>query len=180
IFIQRAKQNLAYPANFILIAAANPCPCGYYKHPEKECSCTGSQVASYKRKLSGPLLDRIDIFCWAGSVTYEDLNRVHNPTASSEIKIKVQKARDLQKQRFKNENFLTNSEMHDSHLKKYCQLDPASNALLKDLVDTGQLSARGYHRVLKVARTIADLDENENITAKNLTEALSYRKRENN
>ncbi|MCD6500673.1 YifB family Mg chelatase-like AAA ATPase [bacterium] len=178
ITIQRAKHFLTFPANFTLIAAANPCPCGYYNHPEKECTCTSSQIASYRRKLSGPLMDRIDIFSWVPSLRYEELISPDRENLSNETRARVEKAREIQKERFAREGILTNSEMKIPQIKKYCQIDSRSQNVLRKFVNSGKLSARGYHRVLKVARTIADLEERESISFQNISEALSYRLRE--
>ncbi|RLC39952.1 MAG: magnesium chelatase [Candidatus Nealsonbacteria bacterium] len=178
IAIQRAKYILTFPAKFTLIAAANPCPCGYFGDPEKECTCTASQIASYRRKLSGPLIDRIDIFCWVPSLKYSDLISPDKEGQSQEIRKKVGRAREIQRERFKKEGILTNSEMKIPQIKKYCQIDSSSQNILRKYVDKGLLSARGYHRVLKVARTIADLEGREKILTDDISEALSYRLRE--
>ena len=178
ITIQRAKYILTFPAKFTLVAAANPCPCGYFGDPEKECTCTASQIASYRRKLSGPLIDRIDIFCWVPSLKYSDLISPDKEGQSQEIRKKVGRAREIQRERFKKEGILTNSEMKIPQIKKYCQIDSPSQNILKKYVDKGLLSARGYHRVLKVARTIADLEGREKILTDDISEALSYRLRE--
>ncbi|MDI6883407.1 MAG: YifB family Mg chelatase-like AAA ATPase [Patescibacteria group bacterium] len=177
ITIQRAKHCLTFPSCFTLIAAANPCPCGYHESPEKECSCTNSQIASYQRKLSGPLMDRIDIFCWVGALKYEDLISPEKESEEDEIREKIERAREIQKTRFENEAVLTNSEMKIPQIKKYCQVNGKSKIVLQKFIDSGKLSARGYHRVLKVARTIADLEGKENISFENINEALSYRLR---
>jgi magnesium chelatase family protein len=179
INIQRSKYNLTFPAKFTLIAAANPCPCGYKDDPERECTCTSSQIASYKRKLSGPLMDRIDIFCWVPSLKYEELISPDEENRIQHTRKRVQRAREIQKERFEKEGILTNSEMKIPQIKKYCQIDSTSQNILRKYVDTGKLSARGYHRVLKVARTIADLEGREKILTQDVTEALSYRLREN-
>jgi len=180
INIKRANYNLTFPSRFTLIAAANPCPCGYFNDPEKECTCTPSQIVSYRRKLSGPLMDRFDIFCWIPSLKYNDLISPDREGQSIEVKKRVEKAREIQKERFKEEMILTNSEMKIPQIKKYCQIDSKSQNILRKYVDSARLSARGYHRVLKVARTIADLDEKKNISFENVSEALIYRLRENN
>jgi magnesium chelatase family protein len=179
ITVLRAKHRLHYPARFTLVAAANPCPCGFYQSPERQCSCMGSQVASYKRKMSGPLMDRVDLFCVAPAVKYQELTQGQQQETSQQVKQRVQEARDKQKLRFQKENFFTNSQMQPQHLKQYCCLPSQSDQQLQRLVDSGQLSARGYHRVLKVSRTIADLNNHQQISNEDLTEALSYRKREN-
>lgn len=179
ILIQRAKQNIVFPAKFSLIAAANPCPCGYFNDPEKECSCAPSQVAAYRRKLSGPLMDRIDIFLWVPSLKYHDLiSPDAEPQKREEIKEKIKKARLKQEERFKNEGILLNSEMNIPQIKKYCQIDSKSQSILQKYVDSAKLSARGYHRILKTSRTIADLEEKENISFEEISEALMYRLRE--
>lgn len=176
ITVQRAQGSAVFPAKFFLIASSNPCPCGYRDDPEKTCTCTGSQISSYRRKLSGPLMDRFDMFCWVGAVKYEDLV---SPDRKIDFKTKqrIEKARQIQRERFKTENILTNSEMNIPEIKKYCPIDSGSEALLKKAVNSGELSARGFHRVLKTARTIADLNGAENISQHNITEALSYREK---
>ncbi len=179
ITIQRAKDTSTFPSKFTLIAASNPCPCGYYGDPEKECSCTFSQIASYQRKLSGPLMDRVDIFCWIPSLKYEELVSTDKQNLSDDIREKVEIAKKIQKERFGKGKILTNSEMKIPQIKKYCQVNSNSQIILKKYVDSGKLSARGYHRILKVARTIADLEEKENISFNNITEALIYRSRKN-
>ncbi len=178
ITILRAKHFLTLPARFTLVAASNPCPCGFHGDPEKECRCTNSQIQKYQRKLSGPLMDRIDIFINVPQIKYEKLVAADEENISLKIREKVEKARKIQKERFKNERILTNSEMEVPQIKKYCQIDSKSGALLRNYVNSGQLSARGYHRVLKVARTIADLETSENISFEHLSEALMYRLRE--
>ena len=176
ITVQRASYSLTFPARFTLIAAANPCPCGHYNDPDRECSCASSQVSSYRRKLSGPLIDRFDLFCWLGSLKYEEISS-QDKAHSQEIGNRVKKARKTQKQRFKAESILTNAEMTIPQIKKYCSLPEKSRSILKEF-DRGKLSARGFHRVLKTARTIADLAEKEDIGLDHLAEALSYRLRE--
>ena len=178
ITIQRAAGNLTFPAKFFLIAAANPCPCGWRNDPERACTCTSSQIASYRRKLSGPLMDRIDIFDWIPSLKYEELISPDKENLSNETRERIERAREIQKERLGNEGTLTNSEMKIPQIKKYCQIDSSSQNLLRKYVDSAKLSARGYHRVLKAARTVADLEGRENISSDNLNEALSYRLRE--
>lgn len=178
ITVLRAKHSLTLPARFTLVAATNPCPCGYYRDPEKKCNCTPSQIQKYRRKLSGPLMDRIDLFIEVPQLKYEKLVAPDEENSSLRIREKVEKARQIQKERFENEKFLTNSEMEIPQIKKYCQINLKSQELLRNYVDSGKLSARGYHRVLKVARTIADLANSENILFNHLSEALMYRMRE--
>ena len=182
ITILRAKHHLTFPSRFTLVAAANPCPCGYFNDPNKACHCLPSQIAKYRRKLSGPLIDRIDLFIDVPQLKFEKLTMPDDENCSVKIRERVEKAHQIQQERFssdKGENkILVNSEMQIPQIKKYCQIDSKSQDILRRFVDSGKLSARGYHRVLKVARTIADLDNSENINYNHLTEALMYRIRE--
>ncbi|OIP74717.1 MAG: hypothetical protein AUK06_03120 [Parcubacteria group bacterium CG2_30_36_18] len=178
ITVLRAKHSLTLPARFSLVAASNPCPCGYFGDPEKKCNCTNSQIQMYRRKLSGPLMDRIDLFISVPQLKYEKLIEPDEENCSSKIRERVVKAREIQKERFRNEKILVNSEIEIPQIKKYCQIDSKSGELLRKYVNSGKLTARGYHRVLKVARTIADLDGSEKITYNHLSEALIYRIRE--
>jgi magnesium chelatase family protein len=175
ITISRAKNTFTFPSRFMLVGASNPCPCGFLNSPERACICSPSQISMYKRKLSGPLMDRIDIFIEVPAVNYEKLTTDSGENQSKTIKQKIQQARQIQKQRFINDQILVNSEMQIPHIKKYCQHDQASQELLKKYVDSGKLSARGYHRILKVARTIADLAGSQNIHHDHIAEALMYR-----
>lgn len=175
ISISRAKNTLTFPSRFMLVGASNPCPCGYFSSPEKSCTCSPSQVAMYKRKLSGPLMDRIDIFLEMPAVKYEKLADTSAREESSAIREKIEKARAIQKERFANDGILVNAEMQLPQIKKFCAHDEASQMLLKKYVDSGKLSARGYHRILKVARTIADLAQSPNILHEHIAEALMYR-----
>jgi magnesium chelatase family protein len=174
INLLRARHALTLPARFTLILAANPCPCGNFGNPDKRCVCSSSQIKMYQKKLSGPLMDRVDLFITVPSVKYEKLaGNNDNAQSSQAAKEKVLKARRIQQNRF--DNFATNAEMGIIEIKKYCPLDGRSQTLIKNYVDSGKLSARGYHRVLKVARTIADLEESESILFDHLAEALMYR-----
>jgi len=137
-------------------------------------------VAAYQRKLSGPLMDRIDIFCWVSSLKYEHLASENQESESAQTKERITKARNVQKERLLNHGLLTNAEMTLPLIKKHCPLDSASQILLKRYVDSGRLSGRGYHRVLKVARTIADLNNRANIAPTDVSEALNYRQKTNN
>jgi len=183
ITVLRAKHQLTLPARFTLVAAANPCPCGYYGDPERECKCHFSQIQNYRRKLSGPLMDRIDIFVTVPQLKYDKLVAPGLENSSKITREKIIIAREIQKERFTHSagserEILVNSEMEIPQIKKYCQVDSKSGDLLRKYVDSGKLSARGYHRVLKVARTIADLDNSENILYNHLSEALMFRIRE--
>ena len=175
ITILRAKHRLTFPAQFTLVAASNPCPCGHFNDPEKECICTSSQIAKYKRKLSGPLIDRIDMLVNVPRLEYEKLITPDEENLSKIIRERVKRTRQIQKERFLDSKISLNSEMSIPQIKKYCPIDSKSQALLKKVVDSGNLSARGYHRVLRVARTIADLEEKESILFSHLSEALMYR-----
>jgi len=175
ITISRARHVVELPANFILISASNPCPCGYFGSEEKECKCTMFQIKNYQKKLSGPLIDRIDILINVPNVKYEKLIGPDEEN-SEKIRERVIFARNIQKERFKSNK--TNSEMTIPEIKKYCEIDSTSETLLKKYVDSGMLSARGYHRVLKVARTIADLEGKEKISFEHISEALGYRIKE--
>jgi len=179
ITVSRAKNTFTFPSRFMLIAACNPCPCGFYNDPEKTCTCTPSQVAMYRRKLSGPLMDRMDLFIEVPAVKYEKLVSEVKESESGKVRGKIEAAREIQKQRFSQDKILVNSEMNIPEIKKYCGHDEKSQSLLKKYVDSGKLSARGYHRILKVARTIADLAQSENIQYDHVAEALMYRLREN-
>jgi len=180
ITILRTRHSLTFPARFALVAASNPCPCGYFGNPEIKCTCSNSQISMYRRKLSGPLMDRLDLFITVPQIKYEKLAESDEENQTPKIREEVLKARELQKERYKDEKFLTNSEIDISKIKKYCQIDGKSQGLLKKFVDSGRLSARGYHRVLKTARTIADLENSDNILFDHLSEALSYRLRDDN
>ena len=176
ISIARARGKYTFPASFILIMAENPCPCGYYGDPEKECHCTASQILAHQRKLSGPLLDRIDIHIEVPRVKVEDL--LKKPTkddikATEEMRRKIKKAREIAKKRYQGK-ILTNSEMDAKKILKYCPLDMEKEELIKKALKAHSLSARSYSRILKVARTIADLDDREGITASDLSEAIQY------
>ncbi|MDD5145449.1 MAG: YifB family Mg chelatase-like AAA ATPase [Candidatus Pacebacteria bacterium] len=179
VTVLRAKTSLTLPARFMLIAATNPCPCGYLNDPVKRCTCTPSQIYMYRRKLSGPLMDRMDLFIDVPPLKYEKLTSPDEENSSQKIKERVESARRAQMERFKNEKILTNSEMGIPQIKKYCKIDLKSEDLMRKYVDSGKISARGYHRVLKVARTIADLSSCENISFDHLAEALMYRVKEN-
>ena len=176
ITILRARHSLTLPSRFTLVSAANPCPCGNFNNPEKECACNHHQIQTYRKKLSGPLMDRIDIFVDVPQLKYEKLVSPEQNNLWLSIRKKVQDARSLQKARFANDQ--VNSELTIQQIKQYCQVDGNSQNLLRKYVDSGKLSARGYHRTLKIARTIADLDNSEKISYEHLSEALMYRAKE--
>lgn len=175
VTISRANGSLSFPSKFVLVAAQNPCPCGYSTDPERQCTCTLGQIIKYQRKVSGPLLDRIDIHLEVPRVEYKKLTENITGESSLEILERVKKARNIQIERFSGKEALTNSEMNLEGIKKYCKLDDEGNNLLHAASKQLGLSARGYHRILKLARTIADLDTSENISSRHLAEALQYR-----
>ncbi len=175
ITVMRAVQRITFPCHFSLIAAANPCPCGHLNDPNHSCSCTPSQIAKYKRKLSGPIVDRIDMVVELPQVEFEKLTAPSSNQETIEAKGEIEKARKIQYERFQENQMMTNSEMEIPEIKKYCQINSSANNILRSYVNSGKLSARGYHRVLKIARTIADLAKTEEITLENLHEALMYR-----
>jgi len=179
ITIMRAGHQLDLPCRFSLIAASNPCPCGFLNDPVNNCTCSPSQIAKYRRKLSGPIIDRIDIFVDLPPVKFEKLESKEEDK-TKETRDGIIKARQIQKQRLERDKMLTNSEMQIPQIKKYCQVDSAAKNILKNYVDSGKLSARGYHRILKVARTIADLENSSNILTEHINEALMYRSRQKN
>ena len=180
VTISRAATSLTYPSGFMLIAALNPCPCGYYTHPKKTCRCSHHQIQKYRNKISGPLLDRIDIHIDVPPVAYRDLQNAVAEESSASIRERVIKARKHQTRRFGAEKILTNAQMKNRHLKKFCRIDQASAQLLESAVDKLNLSARAYNRVLKIARTIADLEDDENIQPEYIAEAVQYRSLDRN
>ncbi|MEW6027413.1 MAG: YifB family Mg chelatase-like AAA ATPase [Planctomycetota bacterium] len=175
ITIGRAVTSVNYPAKFMLIAAMNPCPDGNFGDPKRECHCTPRQIQQYRSKISGPLLDRIDIHIEVPSVAYRDLANKAEGTPSAEMRRQVIQAREVQTQRFNNEKILTNSRMNNRQIKKYCRLDDGSESLIKQAIDELGLSARAYTRILKVARTIADIEGRGDISAQHISEAIQYR-----
>jgi magnesium chelatase family protein len=176
ITISRAKFTVDYPASFMLVASMNPCPCGFHNHPEKECMCSTGMVQKYLNRISGPLLDRIDIHIEVVPVNYDKLSDTRKVENSTTIRQRVVKAREIQAKRFESvKGVYSNAQMSSSMQKKYCQLDETGGRLLKTAMDMRGLSARAYDRILKVARTIADLDESDNIRADHISEAINYR-----
>ena len=175
IRVARVENSVEYPAVFTLIASMNPCPCGNYGSRDKECKCTPSAIHKYLNKLSGPLMDRIDMHIEVDSVTYDELNSVDLEEPSESIKVRVDKARELQLNRYKDTGIYNNAKMNDIQVKKYCKISRESDSLLRVAFEKMNLSARGYNRILKVARTIADLEGSENILDDHIIEAISYR-----
>lgn len=182
VSISRAKGSAIFPSNFILVAAMNPCPCGNKGNKQKQCICKPSDLDRYRRKLSGPIMDRIDIWVTVGNVDYEKLSNVKQEGEKTyTIKERVKQARDIQLKRFKNSprKITTNSEMNVKELNIYAPLTEEIKKLLNQSAERLQLSARAYHRTIKLARTIADLEGSENINQSHILEALQYRPREN-
>jgi magnesium chelatase family protein len=176
ITISRAKFTVDYPASFMLIAAMNPCPCGYYNHPEKACVCAPGVVRKYLNKISGPLLDRIDIHIEVTPVPFSELSKIQKSERSELVRDRVINARKIQENRFDNEkNIYNNAQMSTKLLNKYCVVSAEGRELLKNAMERLGLSARAYDRILKVARTIADLEASENISNEHLAEAINYR-----
>ena len=176
ITISRAKSIVDYPASFMLVASMNPCPCGFHNHPEKECICSPGIVQKYLNRISGPLLDRIDIHIEVVPVKYEKLSNKILSESSLSVRERVMRARAIQAERFEQaKGVYSNSQMTTAMIRKYCQLDETGGKLLKTAMDIRGLSARAYDRILKVARTIADLDESQNIRVEHISEAINYR-----
>ena len=176
ITVARAKYSIDYPANFMLVASMNPCPCGYYNHPTKACVCNPGQVQKYLNKISGPLLDRIDIQVEITPVSFEELSKSMPSESSATIRERVIRARQIQEQRFANEPGIhCNAQMTPRLLQQYAALDAHGKSLLETAMDKLNLSARAYDRILKVARTIADLDNSPTVQAMHLAEAIGYR-----
>ncbi len=176
ITISRARISVDYPASFMLVASMNPCPCGYYNHPEKDCVCSPGMVQKYLNKLSGPLLDRIDIHIEVVPVPFNDLSANGESEKSAFVRERVIKARAVQTDRFKNmPDIYCNAQMNSSHIKSYCETGDKGRALLKNAIEILGLSARAYDRILKVSRTIADLEGSESIQPMHLSEAINYR-----
>ncbi len=176
VTISRAKITVDYPASFMLIASMNPCPCGYYNHPEKDCVCSPGVVQKYLSKVSGPLLDRIDLHVEVTPVSFSELNAPHQSESSKDIRQRVIEAREIQKKRFENhDGIYANAQMSSKQLREVCKINTAGQELLKTAMEKLGLSARAYDRILKVARTIADLDQSPDIETTHLAEAIQYR-----
>jgi magnesium chelatase family protein len=175
VTISRALSSLTFPSSFMLVAAMNPCPCGFYTDPNRECTCTMPQILRYRSKISGPLLDRIDIHIEVPAVRYRDLTGEASGEDSEAIKGRVNRAREIQRERFHGKRIYCNAQMTPRFLKKYCQIGEASKVLLERAIDKLGLSARAYTRILKIARTIADLERVEEIVPQHISEAIQYR-----
>jgi magnesium chelatase family protein len=175
ISISRARGSLQFPAQFILVASQNPCPCGYASDPDQFCNCSASTLLKYQKKISGPILDRIDLHVEVPRLKFEKLSSNESGELSSDIRKRVESARKIQATRFSNLNIITNAEMGNNEIKKFCQLNSESINLLGEAVEKMHLSARAYNRILKISRTIADLAGEQNISLNHLAEALQFR-----
>jgi magnesium chelatase family protein len=176
ICISRAKFSIEYPSSFILVASMNPCPCGYYNHPDRECVCGGGVVQKYLSRISGPLLDRIDIHIEIVPVPFEKMSELKEAESSEKVRERVVKARQIQEERFKEiDGVYCNAQMSSKQMRTFAQIDKAGSELLKNAMQRLNLSARAYDRIIKVARTIADLEGADNILSNHLAEAINYR-----
>ncbi|RJP60403.1 MAG: ATP-binding protein [Candidatus Auribacter fodinae] len=175
VTISRASGSVKFPSRFMLIAATNPCPCGHANDPRRQCSCSTMQIQKYMSKISGPLLDRIDIHLEVAPVEYRDLSNKKGGESSASIRERVVRARAVQEQRFVKHKIFCNAQMSSAAIKKYCELSSESQSILNTAMEKLGLSARAYHRILKVARTIADLEGTELIKTPHILEAIQYR-----
>ena len=175
VTISRAQGTLTFPANFMLVGAMNPCPCGFYGDPVKECTCTPGAVARYKKRISGPLLDRIDLFVEVPRIEYEKLVGPAQAESSTDISVRTDRARQVQRDRFTGTGMITNAEMGPVEVWNFCPPDDSARHLLQAAMKQMHLSARGFHRILKLSRTIADLAGEETIGVAHLAESLQYR-----
>lgn len=176
VTVSRAKYSVVYPSNFMLIASMNPCPCGYYNHPQKECVCGPGAVARYMNRISGPLLDRIDMHIEVTPVSFDEMSGGAPEERSESVRGRVMKAREIQRKRFAScPGVYTNAMMNSKMLKKYAHLDEECSVLLRRAMEKLSLSARAYDRIVKVARTIADMDGSENIASPHIAEAINFR-----
>jgi magnesium chelatase family protein len=175
VTVSRAVASITYPASFMLVSAMNPCPCGYLNDPKHACTCTPGQIQRYRRKISGPLLDRIDIHVEVPAVPYKELSTEYTGETSGEIRNRVVRTRNIQLERFKGDKIYSNGQMKTRHIKKYCKLDNEALTLLETAMQRLGLSARAYSRILKLSRTIADMEQVESISARHISEAIQYR-----
>ncbi len=178
VTISRAQGTLTFPANFMLIGAMNPCPCGYYGDALKPCTCAPSAITNYQKRISGPLLDRIDIQVHVPRVDYQKLSGARAGEPSAVIRQRVEASRQIQSERFKDTQLVSNADMSPAEIRQYCQLEGAAEQLMQTAMRQLRLTARGYHRVLKLSRTIADLTGSKDILSEHIAEALQYRARE--
>lgn len=183
VTVSRVSGSLTFPANFMLVAALNPCPCGYYQDPVKECTCSPSAIARYQKRISGPLLDRIDIHITVPRVEFEKLSGDRLGEPSENIRARVERAREIQRERFAHYNnsagasLQVNADMGPAEVRQFCELDESGKQLMRAAMKQMNMSARAFHRILKLARTIADLAESRRIETHHLAEAVQYRPR---
>lgn len=175
ISISRANGSFTFPANFMLAASMNPCPCGYLGDPTHECACSQGQIDKYLSKISGPLLNRIDIQLEVSPVKYKDLNDDREEESSCSIKKRIIRTRNIQQERYKSIGIITNSQLSGKNISKYCKINRESESMLREAFEVLGLSARAYNKILKVSRTIADLEESESIETRHVAEAIQYR-----
>ncbi|HDH01019.1 MAG TPA: ATP-binding protein, partial [Nitrospirae bacterium] len=175
VTISRAVTSVTYPASIMLICAMNPCPCGYLGDSHHQCTCTHSQIRRYRQRVSGPLLDRIDIHVEVPAVAYKELSQDLSGEPSEKIRARLQNAKKVQVEKFKKDRIYSNAKMRSHHIKKYCSLLPEARQILETAMHKLGLSARAYTRILKVSRTIADLAGEEQINAEHISEAIQYR-----
>lgn len=175
VTISRAASTITYPSCFMLVAAMNPCPCGYFSDPKHECTCTYQQIQRYRSKISGPLIDRIDLHVEVPAVPYKDLMGTSGAEASAGIRKRVIAARQRQSDRFARTKIYCNAQMSSRQIKRYCRIDDDCSVLLESAIDKLGLSARAYNRILKIGRTIADLEGDSDIRVDHVSEAIQYR-----
>ncbi len=180
VTIARAAMSLTFPSRFMLAAAMNPCPCGFFNDPSRECTCTPPMIQRYVSKISGPLLDRIDIHIDMPAVKYRELRDDASGEGSAEIRERVIGARDRQLERFQGEKIYSNAQLSPRMIRKYCQISPDCERLLESAMTRLGLSARAHDRILKVSRTLADLEGAENISSTHISEAIQYRSLDRN
>jgi magnesium chelatase family protein len=177
ITISRAQGSVMFPANFMLVGAMNPCPCGYYGDPVKECTCSPSLVSRYQKRISGPFIDRVDIFAEVPRIDYEKLADDRLGEQSEKVQARVKATRHQQQKRFSDTRLTCNAEMTPPEVREFCQVEESAQSLLKAAMNQLNLSARAFHRILKLARTIADHENSDIIKAPHLAEAIQYRPR---
>ena len=175
VTVTRVSRTAVYPCNFMIVAAMNPCPCGYFGSDVKPCTCSNEEIRRYQRKISGPLFDRIDIQIEIPALKYNQLSDSNKAESSDIIRKRVTQAREIQEKRYKGSGIRTNAELTSPMIKEYCKLSNEANTVLRRAFDNLGLSARGYTKILKLARTIADMEKSENIEVYHIAEAISYR-----